>query len=134
VKSILEAAGVAVAMPSGMLLALAVTSAITALPAEAAPSAAYCRQMKLTGYVRTDFSSRTYDGTSIYTREAIAAASWEIPINSIVHVKDVGSFRVADRGRLGSDGWIDIAVWTRPEAYALTGTRTVCVQLPGEVR
>jgi 3D (Asp-Asp-Asp) domain-containing protein len=92
----------------------------------------YCAPHRVTGYVRTEFSPWTADGTSIYTDEPIAAASWDIPMGSRVMVAGVGTFRVADRGMLGSSGWIDIAVWSRGEAYELTGVRTVCVLPPGE--
>ena len=100
----------------------------TLAKAEAQPQ---CRLARITGYVRTDFSSRTYDGTHILTDEPICAASWDIPLNSRVWVEGLeGLFRVADRGRLGSAGWIDVAVWSRQDAYALTGTRLICVYPP----
>jgi 3D (Asp-Asp-Asp) domain-containing protein len=93
---------------------------------------AWCADMRTTGYVRTEHSPRTFDGTSIYSDEPIAAASWDIPLQSLVEVEDVGTFRVADRGGgLGSSGWIDIAVWSRAEAYQLTGFRRTCVYPPG---
>jgi 3D (Asp-Asp-Asp) domain-containing protein len=92
----------------------------------------WCQDMRITGYSRYEHSARTYDGTSIFTDEPIAAASWNIPIDSVVVVSEIGSFRVADRGSgLGSTGHIDIAVWSRAEAYALTGLREVCVYPPG---
>jgi 3D (Asp-Asp-Asp) domain-containing protein len=102
--------------------------------ANRAEARADCRDMKLTGYVRTEFSARTFDGTSIYTEEPIVAASWDIPLGAYVEIDGLGVYRVADRGRLGSNGWIDVAVWTRSEAYALTGWRQVCVldPLPSE--
>jgi 3D (Asp-Asp-Asp) domain-containing protein len=85
---------------------------------------------RVTGYVRTDYSSRTFDGTPITTSEPIAAASWNIPIDSVVQVEGLGSYRIADRGALGSRGWVDIAVWSRSEAFALTSTRRICVTPP----
>lgn len=94
--------------------------------------AGWCSDMRVTGYVRTDHGAHTYDGTPIWTSEPIAAASWDIPLGWYVTVEDVGTFRVADRGGgLGSSGWVDIAVWTRSEAYTLTGVRGVCVYPPG---
>jgi 3D (Asp-Asp-Asp) domain-containing protein len=72
-------------------------------------------------------SAHTYDGTSIWTDEPIAAASWNIPMGSYVEVEGVGTYRVADRGMLGSSGWVDIAVYSHAEALALTDVRTVCV-------
>jgi hypothetical protein len=88
---------------------------------------------RVTGYVRTEHGTHTFDGTPITTPEAIAAASWDIPLGWHVDVADLGTYRVADRGGgLGSSGWIDIAVWDRPTAYALTSVRRVCVYPPGE--
>jgi len=87
--------------------------------------------MRITGYNRMEYSGRTYDGTHIRTSEPIAAASWDIPIDSVVVVEGIGSFRVADRGGgLGSSGWVDIATWSRAEAFAITGRRHVCVYPP----
>lgn len=83
----------------------------------------------ITGYVRSEFSPQTFDGTSIYTEEPIAAASWSIPIDSVVDVDGLGAYRVADRGRLGRLH-IDIAVWDRAAAYALTSVRRICVAPP----
>lgn len=85
---------------------------------------------RVTGYSRLEYSGYTFDGTRIDTPERIAAASWDIPIGSVVEVEGLGSYRVADRGALGSRGWVDIAVWSRSEAYALTSTRRVCVTPP----
>jgi hypothetical protein len=91
----------------------------------------WCQDARVTGYVRGAHSPWTYDGTSIFTDEPIAAASWDIPLQSMVAVWGLGPFRVADRGSgLGSGGWIDIAVWSRDEAYALTSVRRVCVTPP----
>lgn len=89
----------------------------------------YCYRGQVTGYNRMDFTTRTYDGTSIRTPEAIAAAGWDIPLDSYVWVQGVGTYRVADRGRLGQ-GHIDIATWSRAEAYDLTGMYWICVWLP----
>jgi 3D (Asp-Asp-Asp) domain-containing protein len=86
---------------------------------------------KITAYVRTEYGPRTYDGTSIYADEPIAAASWNIPIDSMVWIDGYGTVRIADRGALGSRGWVDIAVWSRSEAFALTSTRRICVFPPG---
>lgn len=95
--------------------------------------AQWCGPSMVTGYVRTDFSGRTYDGTSIYTHEPIAAASWDVKLGSIAHIDGVGAFRVADRGMLGNGNpypWVDVATWTREEAYSLTGIRWVCFRPP----
>lgn len=94
---------------------------------EWAPDEGWCQSARITGYIRSHGSPWTYDGTSIYTDEAIAAASWNIPLGWLVWVEDVGTFRVADRGMLGSSGWVDIAVWSVAEAYSLTSVRRICV-------
>jgi hypothetical protein len=87
---------------------------------------------RVTGYVRTEHGSHTYDGTSILSDEPIVAASWDIPLGWYADVEGLGRYRVADRGSgLGSAGWIDIAVWSRAEAFALTSVRRVCVVPPG---
>lgn len=112
---------------------LAALVPVQAAPAEgASPAARYCAPHRITGYVRTEGSAHTADGTSIYTDEPIVAASWDIPLGAYVDIDGLGTYRVADRGMLGSSGWVDVAVWSRAEAYALTGWRDVCVSLPGE--
>lgn len=122
------------AQTTGSLLLVIGLSLIQAAPLVAPESTLgrepdYCYQGRVTGYSRLDFSGRTYDGTSIRTPEAIAAAGWDIPLDAYVWVQGVGTYRVADRGRLGP-GHIDVAVWSRAEAYALTGTYPICVWLP----
>ena len=87
--------------------------------------AANCDSYRVTGYVRGQGSGWTYDGTSEYTREAIAAASWNVPIDAKVQVDGVGTFRVADRGNL-SARHIDVLVDSVSEAYALTRTASAC--------
>lgn len=97
-----------------------------------APPPAYCAEFHVTGYVRGAHSPWTADGTSIWTDEPIAAASTDVPMGAVVAIDGLGVYRVADRGSgLGSSRWIDVAVDTRAEAYAATGTRTVCVFPPG---
>jgi len=91
---------------------------------------AWCQESRVTGYVRSEYGPYTSDGTPIYTDEPIAAASWNIPIDSTVVVDGLGTYRIADRGTLGSSGWVDIATWSRAEAYELTSVRTVCVYPP----
>ena len=109
-----------------LLSALLLLSSI----ARSAPAAdGWCQQAKITAYVRGEYSPWTFDGTSIW-EEGIAAACWNIPIGSLVDVADYGTVRIADRGMLGSTGWIDIAVYTRAEAFALTSFRNICVRPP----
>lgn len=93
-------------------------------------SAPWCGEAKITGYVRGAGNPHTFDGTSIYTGERIVAASWDVVMGAQVVIDGLaGSYRVADRGRLGygSPTWIDVAVWSYSEAYALTSTRWVCI-------
>lgn len=112
-----------------LLLLLAAICLSTPTPATAQ---GYCRTVRTTGYVRSEFSPWTYDGTSIYTPEPIVAASWDIPLGAHVILEGLGRYRVADRGMLGSNGWVDVATWSRAEAYALTGWRRACVVAPHE--
>lgn len=108
-----------------------VSALLLALFLNSSPSAdGWCQNARITGYVRGEYSPWTFDGTSIW-EEGIAAASWNIPIGSLVDVDGYGTVRIADRGMLGSSGWIDIAVWTRAEAFALTSVRQICVRPPG---
>jgi 3D (Asp-Asp-Asp) domain-containing protein len=107
---------------------------MTALVAALLLAQSWCiEDARVTGYVRTDYGphGRTFDGTSILSGEPIAAASWNIPMDSVVEVEGLGRYRVADRGRLGSYGWVDIATWSRQEAFALTSVRAVCIYPPG---
>lgn len=106
----------------GCLLAL--------LPCAEITEATSCFSAWTTGYVRTDHSPRTFDGTSIYGDEPIVAAGWSIPMGSTVWVEGLGTFRVADRGGGLAPTQIDIAVWSRQDAFRITGTRTVCVSPP----
>jgi 3D (Asp-Asp-Asp) domain-containing protein len=87
---------------------------------------AECEAYVITGYVRGELGGWTYDGTPIWTDEPIVAASWNLPIDALVEIEGLGRFRVADRGHLGARH-IDVAVWSRAEAFALTGVRNVCV-------
>jgi len=113
----------------GLLTTLLIAGA-SDLQAELAP---WCGETRITGYLRTDFSGLTYDGTPIWTEERITAASWDVVMGSIAEVEGLGRYRVADRGQLGHGTptpWLDIAVWTSAEAYALTGYRHVCFTRP----
>jgi 3D (Asp-Asp-Asp) domain-containing protein len=118
------------------LLALLLLQVVPLLPPPGPPvelppaRSGWCADMRITGYVRTDpyMNPMTADGTSIFTAEPIVAASPEIPLGSYVWIEGLGTFRVADRG--GGVRWrhIDVAVWSRAEAFDLTGYRTVCVE------
>jgi len=93
----------------------------------------WCGDARVTGYLRS-IGPFTYDGTPTWTPEPLAAASWDVKMGSMVDVHEIGTFRVADRGGgLGNGSpytHIDIAVWSRAEAYALTGIRRVCIRRP----
>jgi 3D (Asp-Asp-Asp) domain-containing protein len=107
---------------------------VLALALGSAPAQQACRSVWVTGYDRTDPAfQRTYDGTPILTDEPIAAASWDVPLQSVVVIDGLGAYRVADRGGgLGSGRptHIDLAVWSRAEALALTGTYWACIYGP----
>jgi hypothetical protein len=106
---------------------LMLSAALLSMLAHPKPArAAYCFDAQITGFVRGHGNPTTFDGTSIFTREPIVAASWSIPIDSMVDVDGLGRYRVADRGMLGP-AHIDVAVWSRAEAYAITSIRNVCV-------
>jgi 3D (Asp-Asp-Asp) domain-containing protein len=96
------------------------------------PRPIYCRQARITGYVRTApyFNPHTKDGTSILTAEPIGAASLDVPLQSVVDIEGYGQIRIADRGHLEPGTHIDVAVWSTEEAYSLTGYRTVCIVPP----
>ena len=89
---------------------------------------------RVTGYVRGHGNPRTFDGTSVWTRESIAAASWNIPIDAIVIVyhptQGAITVRIADRGGGLEAKHIDVLVDTVSEAYALT-RNNVCVERIG---
>jgi hypothetical protein len=111
---------------SSLLIGLAALLSGASTPTQAP----WCGPTKITGYLRTAFSSHTWDGTPIWTEERIVAASWDVRMGSTVEIEGLGEFRVADRGGgLGNGSpmpWVDIAVWTLNEAYELTGVRHAC--------
>jgi 3D (Asp-Asp-Asp) domain-containing protein len=108
------------------------------MTAAAAPRCEPIGLHRITGYAVGDYPGLTYDGTSttqaIARGEKIAAASWDIPIGTRLRVQGLDySYRVADRGMLGSSGWIDVLVKDRATAYKLAewvgGTHAnVCVE------
>lgn len=93
-----------------------------------------CRTIWVTGYDRTNPAfHRTYDGTPILTPEPIAAASWDVPLQSQVVIDRLGSYRVADRGGglgYGNPTHIDVATWGASAAYAITGSYEACFSYP----
>lgn len=116
-----------------LLLLLATLWLVVGAAAAAPADAPWCGMARVTGYVRGEFSPWTADGTSIWTTERIAAASWDVRMGSLAEVAGLGLYRVADRGALGRGDpmpWLDIAVWTPAEAFALTSVRHVCFRRP----
>lgn len=104
------------------------------LATHAATAETGCDVVHVTGYVRTEFSPWTADGTSIYADLPIAAASYDVPINAVVSIPALDrTVVVHDRGRLGNGypkTWIDIATWSRREALDLTGDYYACISVP----
>jgi hypothetical protein len=87
----------------------------------------------VTAYVRSEYGPYTFDGTPIGTPEPIAAASQDVALGSLAEIPGLGVYRVADRGMLGSGEpmpWVDVAVWSRAEAFSLTSVRRVCFRRP----
>jgi 3D (Asp-Asp-Asp) domain-containing protein len=119
-----------------------IASAVSALlvglafwqPAVTHAQAASCEMYRITGYIRGADSPWTYDGTSVWTSEPIVAASWNVPINSIVQVQGLGAYRVADRGGGLGKRHIDVLVNSKAEAYSLTGWRPVCMLKSGNAK
>ena len=112
------------------MTALLLAGALALLGPAEAP---WCGPATITGYVRTEYGPRTFDGTSIFTAEPIAAASWDVRMGSLAEIAGLGVYRIADRGMLGSGEpmpWVDVAVWSRSEALALTSVRRVCFRRP----
>lgn len=108
---------------TGIWIALCAGAVCHERAAHAEPA---CAVYTITGYVRTEFSDYTADGTPILTDEPIAASGYDLPFGAMVDVDGLGIFRIADRGLLGPRH-LDIAVWSRAEAYAITGRYRACV-------
>jgi hypothetical protein len=112
-----------------MTLLAAVLSLALLSPAEVP----WCGEARITGYSRLEYGPRTFDGTPITTPENIAAASWDVALGSLAEISGLGVYRVADRGMLGRGEpmpWVDVAVWDRATAFALTSVRRVCFRRP----
>lgn len=102
---------------------LAIVALVVALQVSPVEEAATCRPLgdyRITGYVRGHGSNLTFDGTSVWTREHIVAASWNLPLNSRVWVAGLDYlYRVADRGGGLESRHIDVLVDTVWEAYQI---------------
>jgi 3D (Asp-Asp-Asp) domain-containing protein len=96
------------------LVLIAVLLACTWSTAQAAPTDG-CQTATVTAY-----SQQQYPGTGADTTYPVvgvtAAASTNIPLGTLVTVQGVGTYRITDRGQLGSTGWIDIFMATTREA------------------
>ena len=107
-------------------LALALALGLLMLPSVA--MAEECiGPVRITGYVRGHDSPWTADGTSVWSRENIAAAGYSVPMGAVIDVDGIGTYIVRDRGGLGAYN-IDILVDTVAEAYAITSYRMVCIR------
>ncbi len=109
-------------------LALVMLIALAFMLLEPQPQvkAAECFTARITAYVAT--GSRTANGEIPQPWVTAAASDW-IPFNSYVEVEGLGTFRINDRGHLGSRH-IDVFVNTVREAYNVTSYREVCVYMP----
>jgi 3D (Asp-Asp-Asp) domain-containing protein len=75
---------------------------------------------RITGYVRGHHSPWTADGTSVWTREKVVAASWNLPFGTMVRVEGLDyAYRVADRGGGLEGRHIDVLVDSVAIAYKL---------------
>lgn len=90
-----------------------------------------CETYYITGYAASDFPGVTADGSTTTVQalsagDHIVAASYNLPFDTLITIEELPHvYRVADRGHLGTRH-IDVLVWTRGEAFELTGYREVC--------
>lgn len=101
-------------------------------------NAGTCRQVAVTGYIRTEHSQYTADGTSVHSEaardgELAAAPVAFLTMHSLVWIEGAGVRRIADR----TAGWvdwplIDVMVETHEQARWLNGIRWVCFIRLGE--
>lgn len=89
-----------------------------------------CEQYTITGYVRGHGNPYTANSVSVWTREWIAAGSYNLPFGTVVQVQfpsGPAEYRIEDRGGGLGSRHIDILTDTVSEALSLTSTRTVCI-------
>lgn len=86
-----------------------------------------CFSARVTGYSRYEHGSHTADGTPILTDEPIVAAGPELAFDTLVEIDGLGTYRVADRGSGVGYRHLDVAVWSRAEAFSITSVRRVCL-------
>lgn len=86
-----------------------------------------CSSAVITAYSVEQYPGRTVDGTPTRGNAGvIAAASYNYALGTIITVDGLGTYRVADRGRLGANH-IDVLMQTTREAVQWgRQTRTVC--------
>jgi 3D (Asp-Asp-Asp) domain-containing protein len=113
------------------LTALLMTMAALPGRAHAAPAEqGNCTTYRITGYAASEYPGWTADGSTttvgaLNRGEPIVAASYNIPLGASVWIEGLGTYRVADRGYLGARH-LDVLVWSRGEAFELTGYREAC--------
>jgi 3D (Asp-Asp-Asp) domain-containing protein len=88
-----------------------------------------CETWYSTGYTPTGNPTASGDPLSVgYT----VAADYGIPLYTEIWIEGYGDRVVQDRGdglkpwKAGYVHWVDIAVWTKTQAYQVTGPRLVC--------
>ncbi len=86
-----------------------------------------CSATTITAYSVEQYPGTTTDGTRTPGQAgAIVAASYNYPLGSYVTIENMGTYRVADRGRLGANH-IDVLMNLTSEALRFgRQTRTVC--------
>lgn len=112
-----------------MFLALVLTTALQLAPV--VNDIHSCEPYTITGYVRGHGNPYTANSVSVWTREWIAAGSYNLPFGTVVQVQfpnGPAEYRIEDRGGGLGRRHIDILVDTVSEARALTSTRTVCIK------
>lgn len=104
-----------------------VTLGLLVATASAVAAQDSCSQATITAYSVEQYPGRTADGTSTPGNAGvIAAGSHNYALGSMIWVEGLGSYRVADRGRLGANH-IDVLMQTTREALNFgRQTRTVC--------
>ncbi len=109
-------------MRAGLHLAVLGTIALSVQGAQAG-----CSSAVITAYSVEQYPGTTADGTRTPGNAGvIAAASANYPLGSTITVEGLGTYRVADRGHLGSNH-VDVLVQSTREALQFgRQVRTVC--------
>jgi 3D (Asp-Asp-Asp) domain-containing protein len=94
-----------------------VASLFVGVPAEDCTSIG---EYRITGYTRTGGDPYTYDGTSVWTSEKVVAASWNVPLDTLLKVRGLDyTYRVADRGGGLEPKHVDVLVDSVSVAYKI---------------